>query len=60
MIATLVGLVFIVLGCWGILAWFHDFIVVVRGFVPISLVLGGIVAVASGLGSIRKPRNHEK
>lgn len=60
MIATLIGCLFIIFGFWGILAWFPDFLTILRGFVPISLVLGGLVAIASGLGSLRKPRAHEK
>jgi hypothetical protein len=60
MIATLIGSVFILFGFWGILTWYHDFLAVLRGFLPISMVFGGIVAVSSGLSSLRKPRSNEK
>lgn len=60
MIATLVGCVFISFGLWGILEWFPDFLIIAKGFVPVSLVLGGLVALVSGLSSLRKPRNNEK
>jgi len=60
MIATLIGSVFIVLGFWGILIWFPDFLTVIRGFLPVSLIAGGIIAIASGLGSLRKKRKNDK
>ncbi len=60
MIATFIGCGFILCGLWGILTWFPDFLIIVKGFVPVSLVLGGFVAVVSGLSSMRKPRSNEK
>lgn len=60
MIATLVGCIFIVVGLWGISEWFGDFVIMAKGFVPVSLVLGGLVALVSGLSSMRKPRGNEK
>ncbi len=52
MISILVGLVFIVAGALGIVRWFPDVIGVVRGFLPLSLILGGLVAVVTGIGSL--------
>lgn len=60
MMATLAGACFIFVGVWGIMQWFPDFLIVLKGFLPISLVLGGLVALASGLSSLKKPRSHEK
>lgn len=55
MIAVLVGLVFVVLGAWGIARWFTDFLLVMRGLGPVSVLLGGLVAVVTGFSS-RQPR----
>lgn len=62
MIAVLVGLVFVGLGAWGIARWFPDFLVVMRGLGPVSILLGGLVAVVTGLSSMgpRRRSNAEK
>jgi hypothetical protein len=62
MIAVLVGLVFVVAGAWGIARWFPDFIVVVRGLGPVSILLGGLVAVVTGFSTLspRRRGNDEK
>lgn len=53
MTAVVIGVVFIFLGGWGLIHWFSDFLVVLRGFGPISVFLGGLVAVMSGIASFR-------
>jgi hypothetical protein len=62
MISILVGLVFIAAGIAGIVRWFPDFLGAVRGLAPLSLLLGGIVAVIVGVGSLsgRKRPNEKK
>jgi hypothetical protein len=62
MIAVLVGLIFVVAGAWGIARWFPDFIIVVRGLGPVSVLLGGLVAVVTGFSSLqpRRRSNAEK
>lgn len=60
MISIIFGFLFIVAGLWGVLKWFPDFLVVIRGFLPISLFFGGCVAVMAGLASIRPHRKDEK
>jgi hypothetical protein len=61
-ISFLVGAVFIVVGIVGIIWWFPDFLIVVRGLLPVSLVLGGAVAVMTGLAamSVRRRSNAKK
>jgi hypothetical protein len=56
MIAVLVGLVFVVLGIWGVAHWFADFLTMVRGLVPVSLALGGIVSMVVGFSSLQPRR----
>lgn len=60
MLSILVGLVFIALGISGILAWFPDFLVMLRGFGPLSLLLGGIVAAIMGFASLMRRSTDEK
>lgn len=56
MIAIVVGALFIALGFWGILQWAGDLLGVIRGFLPLSLLLGGIVGVMAGVSSIQARR----
>ncbi|MCK9582381.1 MAG: hypothetical protein M0Q46_01985 [Endomicrobiales bacterium] len=53
MLAILVGILFIVAGCLGVLVWASDFIVVVRGFMPFMIAIGGIISVVAGISSIK-------
>ncbi|OGS18944.1 MAG: hypothetical protein A2219_07950 [Elusimicrobia bacterium RIFOXYA2_FULL_50_26] len=52
MLAIIVGLVFMVLGLLGLLAWWPDFIAVFKGFVPIMIMIGGLIAVVAGATSV--------
>ena len=42
------GLVFLVLGAWGMIAWWEDFGEVLRGLIPILLVVVGLAAIGAG------------
>lgn len=59
MTAVLVGLVFIAGGLWGIARWFPDFMATLRGIGPVSILIGGVVAVIAGLSSFRGGRVDE-
>ena len=48
-----IGLICLVLGAWGLVAWWDEFGDVLRGFVPLLLVLLGLAAI--GAGRLRKP-----
>jgi len=48
MMHVLVGLTVLVLGAWGIITWWGDFGMLLRGLIPILLVLTGLVAVGAG------------
>lgn len=49
MIHLVAGLVVLVVGAYGIIAWWDDFGMVLRGFLPAWLVVVGLAAIASGL-----------
>ena len=44
-----VGLILVVLGAFGIITWWIDFGLVLRGLIPLLLLIGGLVAIGSGL-----------
>ena len=45
----IVGLILLILGAWGIITWWADFGVALRGLVPVVVVLLGLAAVGAGL-----------
>ncbi len=44
-----VGLILVVLGVFGIITWWIDFGLVLRGLIPFLLLICGLVAIGSGL-----------
>jgi hypothetical protein len=60
MTAVIFGLGFILLGAWGLLYWFQDFLMALRGFGPISILIGGVVALISGIASFRVKNADDK
>ncbi len=44
----IVGLILLALGAWGMIAWWEDFGELLRGVIPLLLVLVGLAAVGSG------------
>ncbi len=60
MTAVLLGIVFVILGALGLMHWFHYFCVVVCGIFPISILIGGVVAIMSGVTSLRSARPHDR
>jgi hypothetical protein len=55
MISTIFGLASVALGFWGICAWSSEFLIVLKGLVPVSLFFAGIVAVIVGLSRLSAP-----
>lgn len=53
MVALVVGLVFVVIGVLGIARWLPDFVVIIKGLVPIMLLFGGLLAIVAGITSIK-------
>lgn len=47
------GLLAISLGLWGMAAWWWSVTEMLRGLVPILLLLLGVVALAAGLSKVR-------
>jgi hypothetical protein len=59
MTSILIGVVFIVAGAWGCVHWSHDLLVVLRGLGSISLLVGGVVALIAGVGSLQPRRKDD-
>ena len=49
MLHVVIGLVLLVLGVFGIISWWTDFGLVLRGLVPFLFLIAGLIAIGSGL-----------
>ena len=47
----IVGLILLVLGAWGVAAWWDEFGEILRGMIPIVLILLGLAAIGAGMKS---------
>lgn len=54
------GIVSVVLGIIGFTLWWSDFIVLLKGGVPIMLILGGILAVYVGVDAMQDRMREER
>ena len=59
-ITVLGGIISIIIGVWGIAAWWWDFKVLLRGSVPPILVLGGLAALFAGISEVKDARQAKK
>jgi threonine/homoserine/homoserine lactone efflux protein len=49
------GIVALILGIVGLIAWWADFLEVLKGVIPILLILGGALAIYLGIEEVRTP-----
>jgi len=47
------GIVALILGVIGLIGWWSDFLSILKGMIPIILVLGGALAVYLGIEDIK-------
>lgn len=59
-ITVLGGLISIVLGILGIVAWWWSFVDILKGSVPAILVLGGLAAFFAGISEIKDAMQAKK
>ena len=52
-LSVIIGAIVALLGLWGLLAWWCDFMLVLRGSVPAMLIFGGVIAVIAGISEIK-------
>ena len=53
MVSLIAGVVAVVLGIVGIVGWWAQFLLVLKGTLPALLILGGAVAIAAGFGTVK-------
>jgi small neutral amino acid transporter SnatA (MarC family) len=54
------GIVSVILGVIGFSFWWHDLIIILKGGIPILLILGGILAVYVGLDAMQDKVREER
>lgn len=59
-LSVIIGLVITLAGLWGLIRWWCDLLLVLRGSIPIMLIFGGAIAVIAGLSEIRDELSSKK
>jgi disulfide bond formation protein DsbB len=54
------GIAALVLGVIGLIIWFFDFLMILKGLVPIALILGGALAIYLGIEDIKTSASTEE
>jgi arginine exporter protein ArgO len=54
------GVVSVILGIIGFTQWWSEFVIILKGGVPIMLILGGILAVYVGLDAMQDRMREER
>jgi hypothetical protein len=52
-ITLLGGLISIIVGIWGLVSWWDNFVILLKGSVPLILILGGLAALFAGISEIK-------
>ena len=59
-ISVIIGAIVALLGILGLVRWWGIFVLILKGSVPIMLILGGAIAVVAGLSEIRDEKFSKK
>jgi len=54
------GAISSVLGLIGLVAWWKDFLIILKGAVPLAMLLGGILAIYVGFDDIQDKMREER
>lgn len=54
------GLIAAILGLLGLIEWRQDFLVIVKGALPLMILLGGILAVYVGIDDLQEKARDER
>lgn len=52
-LSVIIGAIVALLGVFGLIGWWGDFLLVLRGSVPAMLIFGGAIAVIAGVSEIK-------
>jgi len=58
--ALIGGIVAVILGIWGLAAWWPYFVKALMASVPFLLLVGGVIAVAAGISDIKDKMEEKK
>ncbi len=56
MIHLIGGLIAVMLGLWGIFGWWDSFGMMLRGLIPLILLIGGFIATGVGMEKYNRPK----
>ena len=59
-ISVIIGAIVALLGILGLVRWWGIFVLILKGSVPVMLILGGAIAVVAGLSEIRDEKSSKK
>ena len=59
MTSVVIGVIVVLLSFIGLAKWWSEFVLFLKGFMPISFLLCGLVAVIAGISGLI-PRSYEK
>ncbi|MBW1916083.1 MAG: hypothetical protein JRI86_14300 [Deltaproteobacteria bacterium] len=59
MVALVGGIAALILGIIGLIGWWGSFLIILKGSVPIILILGGALAVYLGMEEIKEGKTSE-
>jgi flagellar basal body-associated protein FliL len=54
------GIVALVFGVIGLIIWFFDFLMILKGLIPVVLILGGALAIYLGIEDIKTSASSEE
>jgi hypothetical protein len=54
------GIVALVVGVIGLIVWFCDFLLILKGVIPIALILGGALAIYLGIEDVKTSASAEE
>jgi hypothetical protein len=54
------GIAALVIGVIGLIIWFFDFLLILKGVVPLALILGGALAIYLGIEDIKTSASSEE
>lgn len=60
MVSLIAGIISVIVGCILLGRWLPDFLNVLKGIIPLLLILGGLIAVYGGYTSIQDRQEAKK
>ena len=59
-LGLIIGAVVALLGISGLMGWWGDFLLVLRGSIPVMMIFGGAIAVIAGLSELKDETQAKK